>query len=334
MSAERVLCGRYEVGEVIGRGGMADVHLGRDRRSGRRVAIKMLRKKLAEDPVLRTSLQREAQTLRRLHHRGIVALHNAGQDEVRDGSGEEHAAPFIVMEYVAGRSLRELLGMGRLSLAKSIHYQVGVLRALEAIHRAGVVHRDIKPANVMVTSRGAVKLVDFGIARPSDDPAATVSDVEMLLGTPRYLSPEQARGETADARSDLYSAGCLLFELLLGRPPFAGDDPIALAYQHVHEPLPRTDTGIPALDAVVVRALAKRPDERFQDARAFRDALQSATKHVAPHRDSTTDHTARQREGSTPWDSSPSEKRTAPRSSSTTRTRARDSRSSSSTDTR
>ena len=133
----------------------------------------------------------------------------------------------------------------------------------------------------MVTSWGAVKLVDFGIARPSGDPTATTTHIQMLLGTPRYFSPEQARGETADARSDLYSAGCLLFELLAGRPPFTGDDPVSLAYQHVHEQPPRTDTGIPALDSVVARALSKHREDRFQSARAFRVALQSATKHVA-----------------------------------------------------
>jgi len=291
MSPGRVLCGRYEVGEVLGRGGMADVRVGRDIHSGRWVAIKMLRKNLAEDPTFRSSLQREAQTMRRLRHRGIVALHDTGYDDVGDGSGDEHPVPFIVMEYVAGWSLRDLLGMGRLTLAKAIQYQTGVLSALEASHRAGIVHRDIKPANVMVTSRGAVKLVDFGIARPSGDPAATTTHIQMLLGTPRYLSPEQARGETADARSDLYSAGCLLFELLAGRPPFTGNDLIALAYQHVHEQPPRTNTGIPALDSVVVRALSKHRDDRFQSARAFREALQSATKHVArgPREDSTTD---------------------------------------------
>ena len=320
------------MGEVIGRGGMADVHVGRDIHSGRWVAIKMLRTNLAEDATFRSRLRREAQTMGRLRHRGIVALHDTGYDDTGQGSADERTVPFIVMEYVAGWSLRDLLRMGRLTLAKSMQYQVGVLSALEASHRAGIVHRDIKPANVMVTSRGAVKLVDFGISRPSDDPAATVTHVHTLLGTPRYLSPEQARGEAADARSDLYSAGCLLFELLAGRPPFTGDDPVALAYQHVHEQPPRTDTGIPALDSVVARALSKSRDARFQSARDFRVALESATDHVA--RDHTSDHTARQREGSTSWDSSPSETRTAPRSSSTTRTTARGNRSSSSTDTR
>ena len=176
------------------------------------------------------------------------------------------------MEYVAGWSLRDLLRMGGLTLSEVDPVPGrGARRRSEASHRAGIVHRDIKPANVMVTSRGAVKLVDFGIARPSGDPAATTTHVQLLLGTPRYLSPEQARGETADARSDLYSAGCLLFELLAGRPPFAGDDPVSLAYQHVHEQPPRTDTGIPALDSVVARALAKHRDDRFQSAQAFRE---------------------------------------------------------------
>ncbi len=279
MTPGRVLCGRWEVGEVIGRGGMADVHVGRDIRSGRWVAIKVLRQNLAEDPAFRSSFQREAQTMGRLRHRGIVALYDAGYDGVGEGSADRHGVPFIVMEYVPGWSLRDLLRMGGLTLAKSMQYETGVLAALDSAHRAGVVHRDIKPANVMVTSRGAVKLVDFGVARLSGNRAATTTYIQMLLGTPRYLSPEQARGETADARSDLYSAGCLLFELLAGRPPFAGDDPVSLAYQHVHEQPPRTDTGIPALDSVVTKALAKDRDDRFQSARAFRDALQSATKH-------------------------------------------------------
>ena len=281
MTPGRVLCGRYAVGEVIGRGGMAEVRVGRDIASGRWVAIKSLRKDLAGDPRFRSSLRREAQTMARLRHHSIVALRDTDtdDDEVDEATAGIRGVRFIVMEYVAGWSLRDLLKMGGLTREKSIHYLLDVLAALEASHRAGIVHRDIKPANVMVTDEGAVKLVDFGIARASGDPAATVTHSPGFLGTPAYFSPEQARGEIADARSDLYSAGCLLFELITGQPPFTGDDPISVAYQHVHEEPPPADTGIPALDSVIAKALSKSRDDRFPSARAFRDALQSATAH-------------------------------------------------------
>ncbi len=277
MSAGRVLAGRYTVGEVIGRGGMADVFVGHDTRTGRSVAIKAARSTVAEDPLVRSSLRREAQLLRRVRHHAVVALLDAGHED-GGGSAQAHGAPYLVMEHVAGRSLRELLQAGELTPESSVRYQLGLLAALEASHRAGVVHRDVKPANVMVTPDGTVKLVDFGIARASDDPTATVTHVRELLGTPAYVSPEQARGRSTDARSDLYSAGCLLVELLTGRPPFSGDDPILVAYQHVHEPAPEAGTGVPALDAVIATALAKDPDRRFQSAGAFRDALLCATE--------------------------------------------------------
>jgi serine/threonine-protein kinase len=278
MSAGRVLAGRYTMGEVIGHGGMADVRLGRDIRTGRSVAIKALRTTSAEDPLLRSHFRREAQLLGRLRHHAIVALLDTGHDEDSEGSADTPGAPYIVMEHVDGRSLRDLLRAGELTRETSVRYQLGLLAALEASHRAGIVHRDIKPANVMVTADGLVKLVDFGIARASGDPTATVTHVQEFLGTPAYFSPEQARCETTDARSDLYSAGCLLFELLTGLPPFTGDDPILVAYQHVHEPAPQADTGVPSLDAVIAKALAKDRAERFQSAQAFRAALQSATE--------------------------------------------------------
>ncbi|MFF4894331.1 protein kinase domain-containing protein [Micromonospora chersina] len=273
------------MGEVIGRGGIAEVRVGRDIHSGRRVAIKALRKDLAHDPLFRSSLRREALAMARLRHPSIAAIHDTGYDEVDGGPADTQGVLFIVMEHVAGWSLRDLLGMGGLTLEKSIQYQLGVLTALEVSHRAGIVHRDIKPANVMVTFSGAVKLVDFGIACASGDPAAITTHIRSFLGTPTYFSPEQARGEAADARSDLYSAGCLLFELHAGRPPFTGDDPISVAHQHVHERPPRADTGIPALDDVIAKALSKPLDERFQTARAFRDALRAATTSLANHHD-------------------------------------------------
>jgi eukaryotic-like serine/threonine-protein kinase len=280
MSAGRVLAGRYAVGEVIGRGGMADVHVGNDTCTGRPVAIKALRSASVEDPLARSSLRQEAQMLRRVRHHAVVALVDAGHED-GGGPGDAHDAPYIVMEHVDGRSLRDLLRAGELTPETSVRYLLGVLVALEASHRAGVVHRDIKPANVMVTSSGTVKLVDFGIARAGGDPTATVTHAQEFLGTPAYFSPEQARGRTTDARSDLYSAGCLLFELLTGRPPFTGDDPVLVAYQHVHERAPHADTGVPSLDAVIAKALAKDPDQRFLSAGAFQNALRCATE-IAP----------------------------------------------------
>ncbi|WP_182526542.1 protein kinase domain-containing protein [Nocardioides dongkuii] len=290
MSPPRVLGRRYEVGEVIGRGGMADVHLGHDLRSGGRVAIKVLRTDLVEDPLFLARFRREAQLVAGLRHPAIVTLLDSGCDEVDGGSADDTVrVPFIVMEYVPGWSVRDLLKRGEVTVERSIRYQLGVLSALEFSHRAGVVHRDIKPANVMITPDGAVKVVDFGIARDSSDPAATITHLQAFMGTPGYLSPEQVRGEVADARSDLYSAGCLLYELLTGRPPFVGDDPVSVAYQHVHEPPARASSHHldlpPALDAVLATALAKSREDRFQDARAFSQALRSAAKSLIHRED-------------------------------------------------
>lgn len=285
----RVLDGRYETGDLIGRGGMAAVHLGRDIRLRRRIAIKVLRSDLARDPLFRSRFRREAQTVAGLNHPTIVAVYDTGDDEVDGGSADDVHVPFIVMEYVAGRTLRDLLSAGELTLEESIRHQVGVLSALEYSHRAGIVHRDIKPANVMITPEGAVKVVDFGIARAMADAAGTVTEPHAVLGSAQYLSPEQARGEAVDARSDLYSAGCLLYELLTGRPPFLGDSEVSVAYQHVHEQLRPASTYnpalTPALDSVLIRALAKAPEDRFQNARAFREALQSAAKGIVHDND-------------------------------------------------
>jgi serine/threonine-protein kinase len=282
MSTQRVLAGRYSVGELIGFGATADVHRGHDIRSGRSVAIKVLREDLAQDPLFQSRFRREALSMAGLSHPAIVTIYDTGYEEVERSSARKVLVPFIVMEYVAGRSLRDLLRIRGLTLDEAIQYQVGILSALDFCHRAGIVHRDIKPANVMITPEGAVKVVDFGIAHARGDPAATLTRAQGFLGTPSYLAPERVRGEIADARSDLYSAGCLLYELLTGRPPFIGDDPVSVAYQHVHEE-PRQvstyDLGLtPALDAVLVKALAKAREDRFQDARAFAGALQSAAK--------------------------------------------------------
>ncbi|MBG6179169.1 Stk1 family PASTA domain-containing Ser/Thr kinase [Arthrobacter sp. CAN_A1] len=286
MTTDRVLNGRYEVGELIGRGGMADVHLGRDIRLGRSVAIKVLRRDLARDPLFQSRFRREAQAVAALNHPTIVSVYDTGEEDVPGRSVDDVRVPFIVMEYVAGRTLRDLIRSGDLTLDESAEHMMGVLSALEYSHKAGIVHRDIKPANVMITPEGNVKVMDFGIARAMADSAATMTQTQAVIGTAQYLSPEQARGETVDARSDLYSAGCLMYELFTARPPFVGDSPVSVAYQHVREvPKPASHFNpevSPALDAVLHRALEKDRQDRYQDAVAFRLALQTARKGVIP----------------------------------------------------
>ncbi|MER7073044.1 Stk1 family PASTA domain-containing Ser/Thr kinase [Terrabacter sp. NPDC000476] len=281
-SAPRVLGGRYEVGELIGRGGMADVHLGRDARLGRQVAIKILRSDLARDANFLMRFRREAQSAAGLNHPSIVAIFDSGEDEdLPDGPGGTRATlPYIVMEYVDGQTLRQkVTDHEQLEPAEAIRVTEGILDALAYSHRMGIVHRDIKPANVMITSSGHVKVMDFGIARAIADTAATMTQTQSVVGTAQYLSPEQAQGQTVDARSDLYSTGCLLFELLAGRPPFTGDSPVAIAYQHVGElPQPPSvwnDAVGGDLDAVTLHALAKDRDARYQDATAFRRDLEN-----------------------------------------------------------
>ncbi|MFN8080813.1 MAG: Stk1 family PASTA domain-containing Ser/Thr kinase [Kineosporiaceae bacterium] len=276
----RVLGNRYEVGDLLGRGGMAEVHLGRDTRLGRVVAIKLLRVDLARDPIFQARFRREAQSAASLNHPAIVAVYDTGEEQLVDAAGSLIALPYIVMEYVEGRTLRELLRDGRpLDLGQALELTSGVLSALEYSHRAGIVHRDIKPANVMLTPDGDVKVMDFGIARALADVSTTMTATQAVIGTAQYLSPEQARGETVDARSDLYSAGCLLFELVTGRPPFVADSPVAVAYQHVREapPLPSSlNPAIPeSLDRVVLHSLAKDRETRYQNAAEFRADLEN-----------------------------------------------------------
>jgi eukaryotic-like serine/threonine-protein kinase len=275
---QRVLDGRYEVGELLGRGGMADVYLGRDIRLGRRVAIKLLRADLARDPLFQSRFRREAQAVAALNHPTIVSIFDTGENPA-DGDSDLKV-PFIVMEYVAGRTLRELIQGKDVTIDQAVDYTLGVLSALEYSHRAGIVHRDIKPANVMVTPDGGVKVMDFGIARAIADSAATMTQTQAVVGTAQYLSPEQARGETVDARSDLYSAACLLYEMLTGRPPFVGDSPVSVAYQHVREvPEPASKHNpelSAAMDSVLARALQKDREDRFADAAGFRAALLAA----------------------------------------------------------
>ncbi len=277
----RILAGRYEVGDLIGRGGMAEVHIGYDTRLGRTVAIKILRADLARDPSFQTRFRREAQAAAGLNHPAIVAVYDTGEDNFANDAGQVQSVPFIVMEYVEGHTVRDILkGDVAAPIDEAVEITSGVLSALDYAHHAGLVHRDIKPANVMLTPTGAVKVMDFGIARALADAGQTMTQTQAVVGTAQYLSPEQARGENVDARSDLYSAGCLLFELLTGRPPFTGDSPVSVAYQHVREeaPLPSVFASDvpPALDRVVAKALRKNRDERYSSAQEFLADLQAA----------------------------------------------------------
>ncbi|RMI14452.1 Stk1 family PASTA domain-containing Ser/Thr kinase [Cellulomonas triticagri] len=279
----RILAGRYEVGELIGRGGMAEVHIGHDTRLGRTVAIKILRSDLARDPSFQARFRREAQAAAGLNHPSIVAVYDTGEDVYTEPTGAVAHVPFIVMEYVEGHTVRDILRDGQaVPIEEAIEITAGVLSALEYSHHAGIVHRDIKPANVMLTPTGAVKVMDFGIARAVADSAATMTQTQAVIGTAQYLSPEQARGETVDARSDLYSAGCLLFELLTGRPPFVGDSPVAVAYQHVREIAPAPSSvasDVPeVLDRITAKALAKERDARYSSAAEFRADLEAAAR--------------------------------------------------------
>jgi serine/threonine-protein kinase len=268
--------GRYELGELLGRGGMAEVRKGTDVRLGRTVAIKRLRTDLASDATFQARFRREAQSAASLNHTAIVSVYDTGEEISTDGSNVSQ--PYIVMEYVAGRTLREILREGRKILPeRALEITSGVLSALDYSHRAGIIHRDIKPGNVMLTPAGDVKVMDFGIARAVSDAQSTMTATAAVVGTAQYLSPEQARGETVDSRSDVYSTGCLLFELLTGRPPFVGDSPVSVAYQHVREQAPRPssfDADLPPqIDAIVMKALAKRVEDRYQSAAAMKEDI-------------------------------------------------------------
>lgn len=284
----RVLAGRYRVGALIGRGGMADVHVGTDSRLGRQVAIKILKPQLATDPAFRMRFRQEAQSAARMAHPTIVRVFDAGEETVVDSAGHEVQLPFIVMEHVDGRLLKDIVHEGPIEPTAAVRIIDGVLTALEYSHRAGVVHRDIKPGNIMITTSGQVKVMDFGIARAVSDSATTVAQTTAILGTAAYFSPEQAKGETVDARTDLYSTGVVLFEMLTGRPPFRGDTPVAVAYQHVSErPVkPSTINGrvSPALDTVVMRALEKDRTKRYQSAAEFREEVDLAASGRVPVR--------------------------------------------------
>ena len=277
---QRVIAGRYELGKLIGRGGMADVYEGVDTRLGRTVAIKLLKADLAADPSFEARFRQEAQASARMAHPTIVRVYDAGEDITTDAHGHELKHPFIVMEYVRGQLLRDLMHERRLTQDEAVEFVAGVLTALEFSHKAGVVHRDIKSANIMISESGLIKVMDFGIARAVSDSSATMAHTSGIVGTAQYFSPEQAKGEQVDSRTDLYSTGVLLYEMLTGRPPFKGETAVSVAYQHVSEPVPAPtsfDASISAeLEQVLLRSLAKDRNERFQTAEEFRENLLAA----------------------------------------------------------
>src|ERR1700743_303924 len=281
MSMPRLLGDRYELEGGVGGGGMGEVYRARDLRLDRVVAIKTLRPDLARDQTFQARFRREAQSAASLNQPSIVAVYDTGED-----MSTGVPVPYIVMEYVDGRTVRDLLIEGhRLLPQRALEIISGVLRALEYSHQAGIVHRDIKTGNVMGTRHGDIKVMDFGIARAMSDAQATMTQTAQVIGTAQYLSPEQARGERVDARSDLYSTGCLMYELLTGRPPFTGDSPVAIAYQHVREnPIPpsRLDPSLPPwAHSIVLKAMAKSPNDRYQSADEMRMDIQRAMNGMA-----------------------------------------------------
>jgi serine/threonine-protein kinase len=273
MTTPQHLSDRYELGEILGFGGMSEVHLARDTRLHRDVAVKVLRADLARDPSFYLRFRREAQNAAALNHPAIVAVYDTGEAETTNGP-----LPYIVMEYVDGVTLRDIVHTdGPIPPRRAIEIIADACQALNFSHQHGIIHRDVKPANIMISKAGAVKVMDFGIARALADTGHSVTQTAAVIGTAQYLSPEQARGEPVDARSDVYSLGCVLYEILTGEPPFIGDSPVSVAYQHVREdPVPPSQKhpGIsPELDAVVLKALAKNPDNRYQTAAEMRTDL-------------------------------------------------------------
>ncbi|SDK53466.1 protein kinase domain-containing protein [Streptomyces indicus] len=285
--------GRYQLRDLLGEGGMASVHLAYDATLDRQVAIKTLHTELGREQSFRERFRREAQAVAKLTHTNIVSVFDTGEDDI-DGA----TMPYIVMEYIEGRPLGSVLDQdvaqfGAMPTDKALKITADVLAALEISHEMGLVHRDIKPGNVMMTKRNVVKVMDFGIARAMQSGVTSMTQTGMVVGTPQYLSPEQALGRGVDARSDLYSVGIMLFQLVTGRLPFEADSPLAIAYAHVQEE-PVAPSSInrslpPAVDALVARALKKNPNERFPTAEAMRDeclrvaqSFQAAAPSIVP----------------------------------------------------
>lgn len=276
--------GRYQLRDLLGEGGMASVYLAYDSALDRQVAIKTLHSELGREASFRERFRREAQAVAKLSHTNIVSVFDTGEGEVTFGSSgaDGTVMPYIVMEYVEGQPLGSVLDSdvhqyGAMPADKALKVTADVLAALETSHEMGLVHRDIKPGNVMMTKRGVVKVMDFGIARAMQSGVTSMTQTGMVVGTPQYLSPEQALGRAVDARSDLYSVGIMLFQLLTGRIPFEADSPLAIAYAHVQEepvaPSSINRSITPAMDALVARALKKNPNERFPTASAMRDEI-------------------------------------------------------------
>lgn len=280
-----ILAGRYAIGEFIGQGGMATVYRGTDIKLGRQVAIKVMKAELSDDEQFQSRFRQEAQSASRMAHPTVVRVFDAGDDLIKTADGVKRL-PFIVMEYIDGKNLREVAQQNTLSQTEAARIVDAVLTALEYSHRAGIVHRDIKPANIMITKSGQVKVMDFGIARAVSETSSTLQQTTAILGTAAYFSPEQAKGETVDVRTDLYSTAVLLYELLAGDVPFRGDSAVAVAYQHVSErPVPPSDRNpevSPELDQVVLYGLGKDRARRFQTAAEFRDALRQAASGTMP----------------------------------------------------
>ena len=270
--------GRYQIGQLIGRGGMAEVHVALDTRLGRTVAVKIMRADLANDSIFLSRFRREAHSVAQMNNPNIVNIYDSGEETVTDESGRTERLPYLVMEYVKGQTLRDIIrATGPLSQRDAAQVMLGMLSALEYSHRMGVIPRDITPGNIMISDQGVVKVMDFGIARALDDSATTMTQSQGVVGTAQYLSPEQARGETVDMRSDLYSAGCVLYEMLTGKPPFTGDSAVAIAYQHVSEVATPPSTlvpGLPAMwDSVCAKAMAKDRQNRYATASEFKQDI-------------------------------------------------------------
>ncbi|MUH59324.1 Stk1 family PASTA domain-containing Ser/Thr kinase [Bifidobacterium canis] len=270
--------GRYQLGQLIGRGGMAEVHIALDTRLGRTVAVKIMRADLAHDEIFLTRFRREAHSVAQMNNPNIVNIYDSGEEVVTLDNGQTEHVPYLIMEYVQGQTLRDIIkANGALSQSDTEHVMIGLLNALEYSHRMGIIHRDIKPGNIMISEQGIVKVMDFGIARALDDSATTMTKSQGVVGTAQYLSPEQARGENVDMRSDLYSAGCVLYEMLTGRPPFTGDSAVAIAYQHVSEVAVKPSSIVPGLnpmwDQIVAKAMAKDRQNRYATATEFKNDI-------------------------------------------------------------